>query len=271
MFVAPVEFGSAPTSAGDYHLQASSPAIGAGSNAAIPADTQDLDGDLDTAEPIPFDRDGNSRIVNGLVDMGAYETQVANLLTNGGFELAGDSQKDAADWLPDNLTTKDKRRCTNVTRTPTVFEGSCAFRFAFDGPLAASRQIKQVITGPGIGDTNDLLTLSIQASAANLTEGARLVLKVTYADDSRDKAVVQISSGSFDYTYFETSMGLTQTVIKAKVMVRSGTTSGTLWFDDVKLALTGGAAVIRSAPAQAGDGVQPLPLPVAPDGFRGSN
>jgi hypothetical protein len=58
--------------ADDYHLQ-SGPCINTGNNAALPPDTTDLDGDGDTTEPIPFDLDGNPRIVNTAVDMGAYE------------------------------------------------------------------------------------------------------------------------------------------------------------------------------------------------------
>jgi len=58
---------------GDYHLLVDSPCIDAGDNAALPPDSADLDGDGDTTEPIPFDLDGNPRIVNGIVDMGAFE------------------------------------------------------------------------------------------------------------------------------------------------------------------------------------------------------
>jgi hypothetical protein len=73
---------------GDLHLQLTSPAIDAGNNTAMPADTLDLDGDGDTAEPLPFDLDGCFRFVNipekpdtgigpaPIVDMGAYEVQL---------------------------------------------------------------------------------------------------------------------------------------------------------------------------------------------------
>ncbi len=58
---------------GDLHLQFGSSCLGAGSNADLPADLTDLDGDGDVSEPIPFDGGGRSRIVDGVVDLGAYE------------------------------------------------------------------------------------------------------------------------------------------------------------------------------------------------------
>ena len=86
----------------DYHLQAGSPCIDAGDSSAVPADVADLDDDGDTTEQLPFDLDGNTRLVEstwddvlqissdndtyialtwpppdyGDVDMGAYEYQV---------------------------------------------------------------------------------------------------------------------------------------------------------------------------------------------------
>jgi hypothetical protein len=63
----------------DYHLSASSPCIDAGDSDSVPVDTTDLDGDGNTAEPMPFDLDGTPRIADGenngnaVVDMGAYE------------------------------------------------------------------------------------------------------------------------------------------------------------------------------------------------------
>ncbi|MHC4535048.1 MAG: right-handed parallel beta-helix repeat-containing protein, partial [Planctomycetota bacterium] len=63
----------------DLRLSTGSPCINAGSNAALPPDTADLDSDGDTTEPIPLDLDGNARIFNGVVDMGAYESQEVTL------------------------------------------------------------------------------------------------------------------------------------------------------------------------------------------------
>ena len=72
-------------SAGNLRVWASSPAIDAGDNSAVPADTADLDEDGDTGEPTPIDLDGGARFIdatdtpdtgNGtppIVDMGAYE------------------------------------------------------------------------------------------------------------------------------------------------------------------------------------------------------
>ncbi len=59
---------------GDYHLSADSPCIDIGDNTALPPDVHDLDGDGDVTEPLPLDLGNGPRIVNGVVDMGAFET-----------------------------------------------------------------------------------------------------------------------------------------------------------------------------------------------------
>ena len=65
--------GIAGTEDDNLRLLFGSPCIDVGNNSAIPVDTADLDGDGNTAEPIPFDLDGNARILGNVVDMGAYE------------------------------------------------------------------------------------------------------------------------------------------------------------------------------------------------------
>jgi uncharacterized repeat protein (TIGR01451 family) len=80
-------WGTDDDDSGNLRLQSASPAIDAGDNTVVPTDTQDLDDDGNTTEPIPYDLAGSPRFIdiittpdmgNGtppIVDMGAYETQ----------------------------------------------------------------------------------------------------------------------------------------------------------------------------------------------------
>jgi hypothetical protein len=74
----------------DFRLQAESPAIDAGDNSVLPADSSDLDGDGDTTEVLPYDAMRSLRSIDDpampdtgtgtapIVDMGAYEFQYPN-------------------------------------------------------------------------------------------------------------------------------------------------------------------------------------------------
>ncbi|MEH1902909.1 MAG: calcium-binding protein [Nostoc sp.] len=66
-----------------HALLTGSPAINAGNNNLIPADTEDLDRHGNTSEPIPYDQRGLARLVGPKVDIGAFEAQVATVpITN---------------------------------------------------------------------------------------------------------------------------------------------------------------------------------------------
>src|SRR5262249_2468861 len=54
-------------------------AYNAGSNAALPPDTFDLNNNTITAEPLPVDARGLARVSGGTVDIGAVEQQPGNL------------------------------------------------------------------------------------------------------------------------------------------------------------------------------------------------
>jgi hypothetical protein len=84
------QWGTADDTYGDLRLQPNSPCIDGGDNAAVPADTADLDSDGDTTEPTPIDLGGVPRFIDDpatpdcpqapgtcgtapIVDMGAHE------------------------------------------------------------------------------------------------------------------------------------------------------------------------------------------------------
>ena len=58
----------------NLRLDLASPCRDVGDNSVLPADVADLDNDGDVNEPIPFDIDGKPRILNGAIDLGAYES-----------------------------------------------------------------------------------------------------------------------------------------------------------------------------------------------------
>ncbi|MEJ2303387.1 MAG: Ig-like domain-containing protein [Anaerolineales bacterium] len=58
---------------GDLRLGTASLAINAGDTSLLPPDTTDLDADGNTTEPLPYDLNNNPRVLDAVVDMGAYE------------------------------------------------------------------------------------------------------------------------------------------------------------------------------------------------------
>lgn len=79
-FLDPVGPDGIPGTADDnLRLDPASPAIDAGDTAALPPDTDDLDDDTNTTEPLPLDLDGNPRVFDSPlaagsgVDIGPYE------------------------------------------------------------------------------------------------------------------------------------------------------------------------------------------------------
>jgi hypothetical protein len=70
-----------------------SPVIDRGSNAALPLDAGDLNGDGDKSEPVPFDASSRARVIGftalpPMVDMGAYEANIEDVLAEGDALLA---------------------------------------------------------------------------------------------------------------------------------------------------------------------------------------
>jgi hypothetical protein len=80
-----------------------SPAINAGNNNQIPVDSEDLDGDGDTTEQLPFDARGLARISGGIVDIGAVEVQNSVILPS--ITLAVSPASVLEDGIPNLIYT----------------------------------------------------------------------------------------------------------------------------------------------------------------------
>lgn len=122
--LAPLANNGGPTQT--HALLSGSLAINAGSNAGVPVDTFDLDGDSNTTEQIAYDQRGAgfSRIYGGTVDIGAFEVQpppnVAPILTTntlsiteGSAVVLSSSNLNTTD--PDNSATQLTYTVGNVT------------------------------------------------------------------------------------------------------------------------------------------------------------
>lgn len=128
--------------AADYRLSDASPAIDAGDNAALPADTQDVDGDSNTTEEYPIDlRNAPRRIDmpavadtgNGappVVDMGAYET-----FPFGNYDDTGDESVTVADWPAFAECMMGPNNAPAPSPPPSVADCLYAFDGNFDGDV----------------------------------------------------------------------------------------------------------------------------------------
>ncbi|MBI4582111.1 MAG: HYR domain-containing protein, partial [Planctomycetes bacterium] len=114
-------------SLGDYRLSADSPCIDAGSNAAVPSDLADLDGDGNTGEQLPLDILEKPRMVfvigSGppIVDMGAFEAQ-RNTLAGTSIAVQLDSQTGgtAGSITFANVTSSGYTTLTSLTSAPSL-------------------------------------------------------------------------------------------------------------------------------------------------------
>jgi len=177
---------------------------------------------------------------------------LSELIVNGSFETAGTKQRKAAGWTGRKLTNKDRRQCTGVTPV----DGLCVFQFNFTGPSNVSRSVKQVFLTPVWGDAGDSLTLSAQVSGSKFKPAAKMVLLVTYTDNTKGRVVTLTPIKTFGYTTLTGTLNLTKRVKKVVVNFNIGKSGGRLWIDDVSLLFADGAA-----PRSIQPDTTALPLP----------
>jgi uncharacterized repeat protein (TIGR02543 family) len=187
-------------------LKDGSPAIDAGYNASLPADTNDLDGDDNKTELTPYDLLGRNRLVGTAVDLGPYEFDPANpplvivkthlvgvSATMGGSAIGGG---DVEEGKPTTLTA--------TTNTGYLFTGWSGDAAGTTNPLPITVDAAKNITanfaqdlsdedGDGLSNYAELVTYGTDKTKAD-TDGDGLTDKQEidrgWNANSSDKAVI---------------------------------------------------------------------------------
>ncbi len=183
----------------DLRLAFGSPCVDAGSNAALPPDGLDLDGDGNTAEAIPLDLGGNPRVTGGTVDMGAWEGEFEP-----GAPASSEGDLDQGDFAL-------------LVPAGTVFnplEAPAAFVINTSGPDNASFTVVQLDEDihPGAGgfselgsilrtetslaDGEFLATLYIPFNAGDLGGAAPAQMNLTWFDQAAGNWAIATSANS---------------------------------------------------------------------------
>ncbi|MEH2084588.1 MAG: choice-of-anchor Q domain-containing protein [Nostoc sp.] len=158
-----------------YALIPTSIAINAGNNANLPTDTNDLDGDGNTTESIPFDQRGSdfNRIKFATVDIGAYESDTVSgsggqkkfviprgegnhtVVSFGGFGTGNNptppseivSQIDTLQFTGSGLTAKNLLLTQQGTNLEITFEGVSDTKVVLQN--FALQNLEDAVTGIG--------------------------------------------------------------------------------------------------------------------------
>ncbi|MBW7879070.1 MAG: ExeM/NucH family extracellular endonuclease [Anaerolineae bacterium] len=190
------------------------------------------------------------------------------LVSNGGFEVDTDTDDNPDGWVGSNLNG-DKRKCG------AKGDGSdCALQFKGDAGLVA--KFKQPLADASLILATDVLDISAAASVNRDNAGTFVIVKVNYASptagangDGKDKVKLKlIGPAPTGYTTISDTLTAADDVTSAVVKVKYKLTSGKLFVDDVSVMLQALAPRTRLGD---GESLDILPVPAAPDGFRGKN
>ncbi|NUN97208.1 MAG: right-handed parallel beta-helix repeat-containing protein, partial [Candidatus Omnitrophica bacterium] len=195
-----------------------SPALGAGSSAALPADVADLDADADVGEPTPLDADGNPRIspaAIGLVDIGAYELQVVVPGPIVYVDVNAAGANDGSSWA-DAFTSLKSALCTAEVFSATVEEiWVAAGTYRPDlGLIDPSRSFDLV---EGVGVYGGFAGTETQREERNPVANVTILSGDLLGDDNP-------SGGQFDPTFIENTNHIVSAIGLGSTAVLDGFT-----------------------------------------------
>src|SRR5690606_2741457 len=184
------------------------------------------------------------------------------LVANGGLEDSG------ADWT---FTQGTKRKCKAAWGN----NSDCAFKLK---PKTNAQQ--RSVMGSIFSATDTAASDVLQVSAAVRTKKANkqrvVMVVIKYVDptagaagNGKDKFKMFVQQATTGYETFSENFVLAGAAKGGRVVVANTLTAGTLRVDDVSVVLMPVGATPRADAPASVDGL--LPVPAAPDSFRGSN
>lgn len=191
------------------------------------------------------------------INVSDYGTVVYELLSNGGFEAG------MTHWTIKNKTS-DKVKCGTATLPPQGNGSSCAF--VFKGG-AGENSVLQQQGQSAITRDHAYARLRAYTRTTGAAGKLKAIIKIAYSDDPgiTEKYKVVLAPTD-DFTFWQSqeirAHGLDDIAEDFSVTFKHTSAGGKMYLDDVSLTLTW-SWFFR--------GAMPLPLPAAPDGFRGGN
>jgi hypothetical protein len=164
----------------------------------------------------------------------AGSTGGTELLTNGGFETAGDAADLALGWTEKTLAASERVCGTGA------HAGSCFYRVRG----AAGVTGKLIQTATPAGGAGDTLVLSAALDPANLTSTFNIKAKVTYEDLTTATLTIvspRDAASSEPYGPVATGLMLAKTVTSIKVTLTVANAGGKVGVDDLSLRLFAGS------------------------------
>jgi hypothetical protein len=127
------------------------------------------------------------------------------------------------------------------------------FRFSSSAASTTTRTLRQTVVSSGWGVAGDTLNFAAQAQAIGFTGAMRMVIEVTYTDDTTARQRLLLPTGSYAYGQQVVSIVLTKPLASVTVSFEARNDTGVMRFDNARLRLIPGAS----------SSVAPLALPPA--------
>lgn len=231
-------------------LNANSTALNAGLIAQIPADTFDLDGDTNVAEPLPFDQRGTGFIrAIGTVDIGAFELQKS--VSIGNLAAISEGNSGTTNFVFTITRTGDTTGDVNMTYTVS---GAAVNGTDFVGgtlptgtATITAGNATTTVTIPVSGDTtvepNEAFTVTLSAPDNGYVISGAPATSTINNDDAATVSITKITDGAEANAPTNGKFRVTQTAASSTDTTVAYTVTGTATSGTDFTALSGSVTI----------------------------